>query len=112
VLYSLSGISFQVVSCTFENPYPVKRRGDLIAGVKENNNADNVLVQNEISRVTSGLLLWPAVDWEVTVFPGVGNCITMLQDLPYVDPVIPPHVNAWVNKDYKGSVVILSSTIL
>ncbi len=71
-------------------------RGDLIAGLNENDNADNVLVHNGISRVTSGLLLWAAVHWEVTLFPGVGNHITMLQNFSYVDPVIPPPVNAWV----------------
>jgi hypothetical protein len=99
VLCSPSGISFWVVSCTFENLYSVKVHGDLIAGVNENDNADNVLVQNEISQVTSGLLLWPAVDWEVMPFPGVGNPVTRLQDLSYIDLVIHPSVNAWVNKD-------------
>jgi hypothetical protein len=79
VLCSPSGISFRVVSCTFENPYSVKVCGDLIAGVNENENAHNLLVQNEISRVTSGLLLWPAVGWEVTSFPGVGDLVTTLQ---------------------------------
>ncbi len=36
VLCSPSSISFRIVSCTFENPYSVKVRGDLIAGVNEN----------------------------------------------------------------------------
>jgi hypothetical protein len=49
VLCFPSGISFWVVSCTFENPYSVKVCADLIAGVNENDNAGNILVQNEIS---------------------------------------------------------------
>jgi hypothetical protein len=57
VLCSPSGISFWVVCCTFNNLYSIKVRGNLIAGVNENDNADNDLVQNETSRVTSGLLL-------------------------------------------------------
>jgi hypothetical protein len=56
------------VSCTFENPYSIKVHGDLIAGVNDNDNNDNKLIQNEISQVISGLLLWPAVGWAVTLF--------------------------------------------
>ncbi len=44
----------------------------------------------------------------VTLFPGVAAGVTTLQDVSYINPVIPPPVNAWVNEDVTRDQLLFS----
>ncbi len=103
VLKSPSGILFHIVSCNYMDAYSTIIRGELVS--KYDAMDYGYSVSMEVMRVTTGSLLWPTIRWEVHSLYGVSPIVELL----YVDPIVPPPMNACVHSDHSNCDLLFSA---
>jgi hypothetical protein len=94
VLKSPLGILFCIFSCNYMNAYSTIIRGELVN--KYDVMADSYSVSMEVTLVNTGLLVWPTIGWDVHSLYG----IPPVADSSYVDPIVPPPMNASVHCNF------------
>jgi hypothetical protein len=99
----LGTILFCIVSCNYIDAYSTIIRGELVN--EYNAIDDGHSVSMEVTRVTTGLLLWPTIGWKVHSLYSVPP----IAELSYVDPIVPLPMNACVHCDSTDDDLLFSA---
>jgi hypothetical protein len=107
IMVSPSGVKFKITSSTYLDAYSIVIRGSILESDDRatighptefaggnNGSLDAPCPRNaDEHRITSGNLIWPAIGWDILLLKGVAPCASPLS---YIDPVVPPPLNACV----------------
>jgi hypothetical protein len=69
--------------------------------------ADGDSVSKEVTLVTTGSLVWPTIGWDVHSL----YSISPIADTSYVDPIVPPPINACVHCDSTEDDLLFSARV-
>jgi hypothetical protein len=126
VLTAPSGMLFCVISSNYLDAYSIVIHGEMVNPGDVNGEQDGVIAADEDAVVASeqqgdedgvvareqqlvlaGALVWPVIGWNVHLLFG----IELPANLSYVDPIIPPQMNACVHRDLSDNNLLFSQQV-